>query len=260
MSYSKTTITPRETVFFWFMVISLIFFLWLSYDHFVNAEEPKHIAIDFSDSCLAMFELDNFDSCGDPNVIMQAYPQAKVKPTFQKMLDDSAKLERVKYQKNNILQNHIKSCVTENYCNIFDNYSNVYYWYDPDYNIRGYYDKIITISPNLKHTNLNTQNQEIFDNGTSRTLILDTNQINIRSCHNIAYTPEPFRQIQEMGGLMWFILTDCTNENRLGVLKEPYTQQHTKHDLDITTSPNYQYLKQLEELKNKYKENRIGKD
>ncbi len=227
-----------------------------------NAEEPmtKHIVIEWSEACLILIDLGDLETCGNPELIKSIYPPPAIKPGFQKMFDDSAKTDSTKYKINNVLLNHKKSCVLENYCNVFDNYSNIYYWYDPDQSISGYYDKRITINTHMKHKNLNVQNDEIFVNDTSRSLILDTNQINIKYCRDVSYSPEAYRMIREMGGIMWYILYDCDDFSKLGVLSDPYVEIHNKTDYSPLDSPEWKNLQELEALKTKYKENMLGKD
>ena len=257
----KQHIQPNDHLFYIIGISITIILFMVFVIPLAHAENTKHITIEWSEACLALIELGDLETCGDPNLIKSAYPQAQLKPNYQKMFDDSAKLEKTKYQINDAVLNHKKSCVKADYCNVFDNYdSKIYYWYDPDQSIAGYYDKRITINTNMKHTNLNIQNDQVFDNGTSRSLILDTNQINIRSCQIVAYTPENHRMLLEMGGLMWHLLTDCTDINRLGILKTPYIEELQKKPYDPRDSPNWQILQELEALKEKYKENRLGKD
>ena len=226
------------------------------------AEEPqiKHIGIEWSSACLSLIELESFDSCGNPELIKSAYLQAPLKPNYQKMFDDMAISDKAPYQENNIYSNHVNSCIKANYCNVFEKYSNVYYWYDIPNEARGYMDKIITINANMKHTNLNVQNDEVFVFDNSRNLILDTNQINIKSCHKIAYTPNNSLMLREMGGLMWHILDDCKDNGKLGLLNAPYMEELTLTDIQIDESPAWLELQRLEGLKSKYKENRLGTD
>ena len=125
---------------------------------------------------------------------------------------------------------------------------------------RGYLDKVITINANMKHTNLNTINDEVFVFTDSRALILDTNQINIRSCHKIAYTPEPYRMFMEMGSIMWHILDNCKDNGKLGLLNTPYMEELDLTVIQIDESPAWLELQRMEGLKAKYKEYRIGSD
>lgn len=226
------------------------------------AQEPKytHIAIEYSETCNALIELGDYETCGNPELMLASYPDAKLKPGFQIMFDNSAKTDATYYQKHDILLNHKKSCVKENYCNVFDNYGFVYYWYNPDQQIRSYYDKVITINAHMKHTNLNVQNDQVFVTNNTRTLILDTNQINIRSCQQIAVTLTDWRQVQEMGGLMWYIIDDCKDIEKLGVLKQPYTKELTLTQYSPLDSPAWLELQRLKNLEEQYKDYRIGTD
>lgn len=225
------------------------------------AQDSTHIGIEWSNTCLKLIELGDLETCGNPELIKLGYPSPILKSNFQKMFDDMDQNDKQEYQKNNIYYNHVKSCISANYCNVFDIYgTNTVYWYDFDKSSRSYLDKIITIHANLKHTNLNVQNDEVFINATSRTLILDTNQINIQYCHLIAYTPDNYRIFVEMGGLMWFLSSDCIDYSRLGVLALPYVESLELTYIEIDKSPNWNILKQFEALKTKYKENRLGKD
>lgn len=225
-----------------------------------QAEEPKHIGIEWSEICWLLINGGDLETCGNPDEIKQAYLQAPLKPNFQKMFDDMAKNDKAEYQKRNIFNNHLKSCVKENYCNVFESRSSVYYWYDITQETRGYLDKVITINANMKHTNLNTQNDEVFVFTDSRALILDTNQINIRSCHKIAYAPEPYRMFMEMGSIMWHIQDNCKDNGKLGLLNTPYMEELELTVIPIDDSPAWLELQRMEGLKAKYKEYKIGSD
>lgn len=220
----------------------------------------KHIGIEYSTVCKKLIESGDFETCGDPYLLSEGWMEPKLKPTFQRMFDDSKQDDKTFYQKNDILLNHKKSCIRENYCNVFNNYGSVYFWHDFDNEIRSYMDKVITINAHMKHTNLNIQNQEVFINATSRTLILDTNQINIKACHVIAYTPNNYRFLLEFGALMWHILDDCKDWQKLGILGEPYKKTLELSNIPVSESPAWEILRQAELLKAKYKEYRIGLD
>ena len=258
--------THQKDHLFYFVAIAIVFICFISILivllPYVQAEEPKikHIVIEWSEACLTLISLGNFEPCGNPETIKLMFPPPTLKPNYQKMFDDSAKIDRAKYQINDAILNHKKNCVKENYCNIFENYSNTYFWYDPDQAIAGYYDKRITISSNMLPKNLNTINDEIFVNATNRFLILDTNQINIKNCNKITYAPDYYRMIYEMGGLMWHILDDCKDNKKLGILNTPYIEIHDLTVIQIDESPNWQILQAFEALKAKYKENMLGKD
>lgn len=255
----KSKISPLNSVLSWIFVLLFVLFLFLSYEHFAHAETKYyHYVIEWSETCKELINLGDLETCGDPEIIKQMYSPPVLKPNYQKMFDDMAEIPKAKYQKSDVLLNHRHSCVRENYCNVFENYYNFFYWYDPDKKTRGYYDKIITIHPSLKHTNLNVKNQEVFVNDTKRELILDTNQINIKSCRNISYTPENYRIMIEMGSIMWYISDNCTDENKLGVLKEPYKQDLIKTPYSPLDSPEWKILQEAEALKDKYKGYMIG--
>jgi len=238
------------------VVILMIF----SVGAFGDEQKIKHIGIEWSTACLSLIELGDLETCGNPDLIKSAYPQPPLKPNYQKMFDDMATNPKADYQKRNILNNHIKSCIKENYCNVFDKLSNTYYWYDINADSRSYLDKIITINTNMKHTNLNIKNDEIFINATSRTLILDTNQINIQSCHTISYAPQDTKIIMDMGFIMWHILNNCTDKTQLGYLSIPYKETHDLTNISVDKSPAWLELQRLEALKAKYVENRLGTD
>jgi len=232
-----------------------------------QAEEQKikHIGIEWSETCLSLISLGDFETCGNPDKIKQAYQQNPLKPNFQTMFDNMAKTDKADYQKRNILNNHIKSCIRENYCNVFEEYDykqNVYYWHDIGSDSRSYLDKMITINANMKHTNLNVVNEQVFTFTDSRALILDTNQINIRSCHVVAYTPGDTtnKQLMEMGFIMWYIQDDCKDNAKLGILNAPYMEELTLTVIPVDESPAWLELQRLEGLKSKYKENRLGTD
>jgi hypothetical protein len=230
---------------------------------FADDTKVKHIGIEWSQTCLVLIELGDLETCGNPEQIKQAYTQNPLKANYQKMFDDMALNDKAPYQKNNIYNNHVLSCIKADYCNVFNNYyfnSNTWYWFDIPNEARSYLDKIITINAHMKPDNLNTQNEEIFTNATARFLILDTNQINIRSCNVIAYTPEPYRMLMELGGLMWHILDDCKDNAKLGVLNAPFIEIHNKTIIPVNDSPAWLELQRLEALKAQYKENRLGTD
>ncbi len=228
----------------------------------IYAEEQKikHIGIEWSETCLSLISLGDLETCGNPELIKTAYSQNALKPNYQRMFDDMAQNDKAQYQKRDILNNHIKSCIKENYCNVFEPYGSVYYWYDITQETRGYMDKVITINANMKHTNLNVVNEEVFTFDNSRALILDTNQINIRSCHVIAYTPDYYTMFRELGGLMWYLLDDCKDNAKLGLLNIPYMEELTLTVIPVDESPAWLELQRLEGLKSKYKENRLGTD
>lgn len=254
--------THQKDHLFYFVAVGISIILFMVLIIPLAHAEPKikHIAIEWSEACLTLISQGNFEQCGNPETIKLMFPPATLKPSYQRMFDDSAKIDRAKYQINDAILNHKKNCVKENYCNVFNNYSHIYYWYDPDQAIAGYYDKRITIYSNMLPRNLVTASDEIFVNATSRSLILDTNQIYIKNCTKIIYTPEYYRMIREMGGLMWHILDDCKDKNKLGVLNTPYMETHSLTVIPIDESPNWQILQAFEALKAKYKENMLGKD
>ncbi len=232
-----------------------------------QAEEQRiqHIGIEWSETCLALISLGDLETCGNPENIKTAYTQNPLKPNYQSMFDNMAQNDKADYQKRNILNNHIKSCIKENYCNVFKEYpyyQSVYYWHDISADSRSYLDKIITINANMKHTNLNVINEEVFTFTDSRTLILDTNQINIKYCSIISYTPGDTtnKQLMEMGFIMWHIQDDCKDNAKLGILNVPYMEELTLTVIPVDESPAWLELQRMEALKTYYKENRLGTD
>lgn len=228
-------------------------------------ERITHIGIEWSETCLSLIELGDLETCGNPDLIKLSYQQNPLKPNYQLMFDNMAKGDKAEYQQRNILNNHIKSCMKEDYCNVFkeEKYrQTVYYWFDLPNEARGYLDKIITINSHMKHTNLNVINDEVFVFENSRNLILDTNQINIKYCHKITYTPgnDTLTQLREMGYIMWHILDDCKDNAKLGILNAPYIEELELTVIPVDESPAWLELQRLEGLKAKYKENMIGKD
>ena len=227
-----------------------------------NAEtdQIKHVGIEWSEACVSIIDSGDLETCGDPAILKSAYLEPRLKATYQKMFDDVEETEKAPYQKNSIYGNHVKSCIFENYCNVFESGSSVFYWFEIPNNVRSYMDKIITIHPNLKHTNLNIHNEQVFTFDDARFLILDTNQINIKGCYQITYSPEIYRMTQEIGLIMWHILDNCRDNAKLGFLSEPYLEELQLSTIPVNESPAWLELQRLEALKTKYLENRIGLD
>lgn len=217
----------------------------------------KHIAIDFSASCLTIIELGDLVTCSTPEFYKMMYDESKLMPSVQKQFNDSPNETANK----KILMLHKKACMLQNYCNAFDNYGSTFYWYDIDNELRGYMDQIITITPNILHKSIISLNTTIIDQNNTKTrhLELEIDHVIIRSCYQITYNPTP-KIMLDMGLIMWYLSSDCKDIEKLGYMANPFIKVLPKYDFDISTSPNYLYLKELEALKSKYKENRIGLD
>lgn len=262
MKLRGTTATANDHLFYIVGISAIIIFFMMFIVPVSFAEEvkPRHVLIDYSEVCHSLQELNGVNPCYDLNEIKTLYPPLALKPSFQKMLDDSAKIERAPYQKSNWLQNHIFACVSKDYCDVFDHkdHSTLVYWYDLDPKARGYVDATITIHPNILHKSLDkSQNDIVFEDG-NRYLEFDINQISIRSCRVVAYTPDVLPL--EMGYLLQYLSNNCVDEKDLGYLAEPYREELKQTPYNPNESPAWLEIQRMEELKNKYRELRIGKD
>lgn len=219
----------------------------------------KHIAIEFSESCQLLQLLNDTQTCSSSEFLKSMYSETKLKPSFQKLFDNAQDSKRSDYQKNDILLNHKMSCISKNYCNVFDVDENqtVLYWYEPDNSLRGLYDGVITISPNILPKNIDSSEPIISENQT-RTLHLQIDRFHVSNCWNVAYNPDVIWQ--ELGFLIWYVADDCTDSKKLGILDRPYTKQLKVTKIDITTSSNWQYLQEQKRIISQYTKNYIGED
>lgn len=229
----------------------------------------KHVGIQLSNSCLSLITLNDTGTCSTFDYLDILFIETVPKDSFQKLIDNTQRTERTKYQVNNILLNHQYQCVTRDYCNIFnlkgDNvYPNfegdVLYWFDPSDKFLPNLDILIRIHPNLKPSNIDKSLESIQNNATMRTLILEVDTLFINSSCKIADYTIKNNIDMELPFVIWHMIDNCKDLKILGGLDEPYTKELDKHELDIATSPNWQYQKELKELKIKYKEYQIGKD
>lgn len=224
-------------------------------------ESYKHIAIEFSETCKSLQALNDHDTCSSPEFVKSLFPPTKLKLSYQLMFDNAKQGEAERYQQNNAILNHKFSCVKSDYCNVFDikPSQKIVYWYEPDSKTSEYYDAKIIINANIKHKNLNTNTDAIDDNGTARKIDLDTNQINIKYCKQVTFDPNYIEF--ELGRLIWFISGNCTDDKRLGYLTNPFVIDLEKTDLgNLSDSYKWYWLYNQTEIKEKYKEYRIGKD
>ena len=231
-------------------------------DESFASDDITHIAIEFSESCVLLQSLGDADTCSTPQYLQKMFPEAKLKPSFQKLFDNAKDNKETQVQKNDILLNHKLSCVQKDYCEVFSidetKKNKLVFWYDPDQKIRGYYDHVITITPNILHANIDPYKNVISSTETTRIIEMEIDQLYFESCSEIIYKPDYIWL--EMGNIIGYLVNDCSSPKLLGSLYIPYAIELEKHDLDVTTSPNWQYLKQQEELLPKYKQYQIGKD
>lgn len=256
----QETLKPQDMLAYLIVLTGIFVLFTLGGFSLIYADSITHIGIDFSNTCISLETLNQTNPCFDSDYVKLLYPPVKLKPNYQTMFDNLAPDEKTPYQLSSAIRSHVLACIQKDYCNIFelDENQKYVYWYDLDRKPRDYIDKIITIHPNILHKSLIGTKYDIIDNEESRTLTLDINQLSIRSCRNVAYSPDflPF----EMGFIINYLSNDCKDKTDLGKLAMPYTEPLTKSEIDVTTSANWLYLNSLEELKNKYRENRIGKD
>lgn len=243
------------------MIVMLLGFVVLAYVQFADAEiQKKHIGIEFSESCLLLISVEDFETCSNPKFVKSLYPEIQLKPSYQKMFAGLAEDEKTPYQLTSAISNHQFECIRKNYCDIFmmnDN-QKVIYWYDFDQKSRPYLDSIIAITPNLLHKNTDRSINDLVSNGSDRYLSFAVDRLIFNTCNKITYEPELIWL--ELGNIIWYVTNDCLDVLHLGSLAHPFEIELNSTEIDVTTSPNWQYQQQLEELKKKYKENRLGKD
>lgn len=205
-----------------------------------NAETKLiHIGLSLSESCNSLIESGDVETCSSYPYLNSLYPETIPKESYQRLIQEAEQTEKTQYQINNILLNHQIQCISKDYCNIFETKSKVLFWFNPDTKVRPYLDVLIEIHPTLKHTNIDKTLQPITTNSTHRQLDLEINRLYVHpSCRIADYTPEIL--YREMGGIIYYMLNNCHNDNHLGILKPNYSQQLSKHIADLSTSPNIQ--------------------
>lgn len=228
------------------LVVCAIIFLGLIIE--ADAQSYTHIGIELTDSCLSLISTGDIETCRDYPYLDAMYSETKPKESYQKLIEQAELTDKTHYQMNNILLNHKIQCVSKDYCNIFEINKNhkVLYWFSPDDKVRPYLDILIRIHPNLLHKNIDQTLEPISGNYTSREISFEVNRLFVYpSCRIADYTPEIL--YRELGGLIYYMLDNCLNDNLLGKLKPKYTEPLDKHILDIETSPNWQYAQKLKQ-------------
>jgi hypothetical protein len=245
---------------------------------FVYAEayaetDYNHIGIEFSNTCLTLIELGDIWTCSTPEEIKTRYLETPIKANWQVMIDNVNRDNAYEYQKtNSVFDNHQKSCMYKNYCNIFDvkDDQKTIYWFDYSTENRRYLDHIIIINTHLKAKNIDKTLDSIFFkndtkaiptdtfNGTKRTLELEVNRLHIDNCRFAMYDPDYI--LAELGGIVWYMEDKCQDKTKLGVLAIPYIEDLVNSEYSPLDSPAWLELQRLEALKDKYKENRLGTD
>lgn len=202
-----------------------------------------HIGIEWSQSCQTLNTIHN-DKCSSPDFVNLLYQDTKLKPSYQKAYDDAQADQKTKIHTNGVLIKHKLSCISKNYCDAFTN-STVYYWFNPDKSSRPYLDHIITLTPNMLDRNIYQTNKTnpIIDNGTSRAITFNTHDLFIDSCATAILKPGVIWK--DLGRVIHYMVNGCQNPELLGNLKDNYVEPISKHILDITTSPNWNYTQKL---------------
>lgn len=262
----KSSLAPWQMGFYLISISIIIIFYVYFTEIYLEPQKAygqtyKHILIEFSDTCLSLQKLGDYDTCGNPELIKAMFPTVKLKQTYQSMFENAEQTDALPYQQNNIVLNHKLFCIMENYCNVFDmkNSLSLVYWYDSDSKLRSYYDSIITINSNLLHKNLNTPEDIIQDDGTKRKIDFDANQINIKYCKFVTF--DPYDIGLELGSLIWYLSDNCKDEKKLGYLSEPFVYNLNKTQVgDLSDSYAWSWLHNQTAIKEKYKGYMIGKD
>lgn len=204
--------------------------------------EPIHIGLEFSSSCLALISVNDTKTCGSPELLQQIYPETKLIPSFQNSFEETKKIPKDYAKAKSFLLFKKLDCIKNNYCNIFDNVS---YWHNPDNLARPYFDILITIQTNMKLSNYNKTANPITTGDNSRQITYDVYNLHIEDCRKAIYDPDVLWK--EIGHIIHYMINDCENERDLGTLKTIYSQSLPKHELDVTSSPNYQATQKLKE-------------
>jgi len=191
-----------------------------------------------------MIQSGDLDTCSNPDFIKSLFNTVLLKPSYQKLVNDSEKTEKTNLRLNDILLKNRISCISKDYCEVF-RISNVMIWINPDSLTRQHFDHIITIQANMLDTNMNQTRNPITDNSTFREITFDTHNFSIQHCKYA--TLKPGIIWQEIGRILYYLYDNCKNPEILGNLKDNYAQTLPKHILDITTSPHWQAEQKLKE-------------
>lgn len=234
-----------------FPICALIVFSLIGSVFIQNAYgELTHVGIELSNSCLALIEARDFETCTSYDYLNYLYPDTKLKPSFQKLVDNAQQSERLKYQTNNIVLNHQVQCVLKDYCNIFEAHpkQTLFFWFNPHEDIRGKLDIKITIHPRLLPKNIIDVSESsaiLYENGNRYATFEVKNLFIYPSCKTAEY--DPITLYKELGRIIWYMLKDCKDPNLLGYIGDIYKVKITKNDFNINNSSQYQYNKWLKE-------------
>lgn len=206
--------------------------------------EVKHIGLELSESCQ---RLEN-EACGSDQLLSELYPETKLKPYLQKLLDDSSELSKVQNKPEQFLSKQKLDCIKRNYCESFNIKPNqkMMYWLNPDYTARQFLDSIITITPNMLNKNLNVTTNPIVEGENSRRITFEIHNLYVSSnCYEAMLKPETLWK--ELGFVIHYMAKNCQDAKLLGIFNKIYSEPLDKHDLDISTSPNFQAQQKLKE-------------
>ena len=109
----------------------------------------------------------------------------------------------------------------------------------------------------MLHKNIDVKDT-ITDNGTNRLISFNVNRLHVDSCRYVNY--DPFLIWNELGRIIWYVNDNCQDIAKLGTLADPFVQNLTKSEIDVSTSAKWLYLNGQQALKEKYKGLMIGKD
>lgn len=205
-----------------------------------NNHNIKHIGIEWSKTCESLMITGDQKTCSTKEFIKSLYPDTKLKQDYQNSLNNLKNDEQTKFKTNNYISKQKLSCISKDYCDIFQVKRNqkVLFWFDPDYDVRGYLDFTITIQSNMLDKNPNFAVSPISDNGTNRKISFKIHDLYIHSCDTAIIRSDQL--YIDLGKILYYALKDCQNPEILGKLKDNYEEPLSKHILDITTSNYWQ--------------------
>lgn len=227
-------------------ILLLIPFLLLIGSFSLVYADFTHIGIEWSKTCETLILSGDFNTCSHPDFVNALYHDTKLKPSYQKIIEDVKDDPEKKFKTNNQLLINKSTCVKRDNCFIFELYPNqkILYWFNPDDSYRDYLDKIITIQSDMLIRNLIDDSNPIIDlDGSTRKITFDTNNLFIDSCSRAYLDPDIIWQ--DLGKVIYYLSSGCKNPEILGKLKDNYEAPISKHILDIETSPNWQFEQKM---------------